>query len=161
MDASAPDTPEAIAELMARAYRHQTPWRASDVAGMAASALTRIHREPGGVLIARVVADEAEILALAVDPAHQRQGVAARLLDAFHRGAAAEGVTRTVLDVAEDNAPARALYGAAGYHETARRPAYYPRAGAPAAAALLMARPVTEGHDAGAPPDGGGAGKTG
>ncbi|WP_306132695.1 GNAT family N-acetyltransferase [Roseivivax marinus] len=139
-------TPDDIAALMQRAYRHQTPWRPDDVAAVTARRTTRVFSDDGAVLIAQVVADEAEILALATDPDRQREGRAARLLDTFHAEMAEGGVTRTVLDVAEDNAPALALYESRGYRTTAARAAYYKRPEGGHADALLMARPMTEGH---------------
>jgi len=54
--------------------------------------------------------------------------------------AAAVGVSRLLLEVAEDNDAARALYAAAGFTGIARRPAYYRRPDAPAAGALVLAR---------------------
>ena len=140
-------TPEDMAGLMVRAYRHQTPWRASDIEGLLGRSVTRVYTAETGFLIAQVIADEAEILALATDPAAQRQGIASRLLDEFHADTGSAGVVRTVLDVAEDNLPARALYSRHGYTETARRAGYYPRRDGPAAAALLMSRTVTAGHN--------------
>ncbi|SLN15065.1 ribosomal-protein-alanine N-acetyltransferase [Roseivivax jejudonensis] len=138
-------TPEDIAALMARAYRHQEPWRAVDVAAMLDRPVSRLLTAPGAVLIAQVVADEAEILALATDPGTQRRGVARGLLARFHDDAAADGVTRAVLDVAEDNEPARTLYASAGYVETARRHRYYARRDGTRADALLMARALPAG----------------
>jgi ribosomal-protein-alanine N-acetyltransferase len=79
----------------------------------------------GGMLLARVTADEAEVLTLAVAPQARRQGVATALLT----GAMAEAQVRTarsmVLEVAVGNAAARALYALAGFVESGRRPRYY------------------------------------
>jgi ribosomal protein S18 acetylase RimI-like enzyme len=55
------------------------------------------------------------ITGLAVDPAHRRRGVARRLLDAAIREATARGARRLTLRVLAPNAPARALYEAAGF----------------------------------------------
>ncbi|WP_223163006.1 GNAT family N-acetyltransferase [Roseivivax sediminis] len=131
-----------MAALMARAYRHQAPWGAADIAALSARPVTRLIGAPEGFLIAQVVADEAEILALATDPAAQRQGVASDLLTQFHTLCASEGVTRAVLDVAHDNDPALALYTRFGYAETARRAGYYRRPDGSRADALLMARAI-------------------
>ena len=45
------------------------------------------------------------------------------------------------LEVAEDNAAARALYRAAGWNETGRRRGYYPRPGG-ALDAITLAKPL-------------------
>jgi len=80
----------------------------------------------GGMVLARVAADQAEILALAVIPAVRRQGRGAALLAAAEARAAAAGAAAMFLEVAEPNAPARSLYARAGYAPAGRRRAYYP-----------------------------------
>jgi ribosomal-protein-alanine N-acetyltransferase len=83
----------------------------------------------GGMVLARAAGGEAEILALAVAPSGRRQGRGARLLAAAEAEAARRGGGAMYLEVAETNAPARALYGRAGYREVGRRRAYYPDGG--------------------------------
>lgn len=118
-------TPEDAAALFAAAYRHQAPWDSAAIAATLATKGARLFASPGGVLIARILGDEAEILALATDPAQQRSGVATALLAQFHEAAAQAGARTAFLEVAERNAPARALYARAGYAEIGRRPGYY------------------------------------
>ena len=79
----------------------------------------------GGMLLARVAADEAEVLALAVAPSAARQGRGAALLAAAESQAAASGARIMYLEVAEANTAARALYARAGYAPLGRRAAYY------------------------------------
>ena len=79
----------------------------------------------GAMLLARVAADQAEILTLAVAPPIRRQGSARALLAQAHALAAAAGAVSMFLEVALGNAPAQALYTAAGYREVGRRPRYY------------------------------------
>ena len=81
--------------------------------------------EPGGFILARVAADEAEILTLAVVPEARRQGLARALLDATHPMAARLGAAALFLEVAESNLAGRALYRATGYEEVGRRRDYY------------------------------------
>jgi ribosomal-protein-alanine N-acetyltransferase len=78
-----------------------------------------------GLVLVRQAADEAEILTLATLPVARRQGVARRLLAAALHWAAAAGARRVFLEVSEANAPARALYAAAGFTTCGRRPRYY------------------------------------
>lgn len=54
---------------------------------------------------------------LFVDDGARRQGVAQALLDAAARFARDNGAAGVMLETAHDNAPARALYRAAGWHE--------------------------------------------
>jgi ribosomal-protein-alanine N-acetyltransferase len=85
--------------------------------------------EGEGFILARLAADEAEILTLAVDPAARRRGVGGALLAGAMARAAAGGAASMFLEVAEGNAAARALYAAAGFAPVGRRRRYYPDGG--------------------------------
>ncbi len=78
-----------------------------------------------GFVIGRQVADEAEILNLAVPVAERRKGQASALLrtivNSFRRG----GVTRVFLEVRESNAAAIAFYEKFAFCKTGRRRGYY------------------------------------
>ncbi|HEX5325314.1 MAG TPA: GNAT family N-acetyltransferase [Acetobacteraceae bacterium] len=80
----------------------------------------------GGMILARVIADQAEVLTLAVSPASRRRGVATALLEAVLRESAARGAGAVFLEVSSANLPARALYAAAGFRQVGWRPHYYP-----------------------------------
>jgi ribosomal-protein-alanine N-acetyltransferase len=82
---------------------------------------------PAGFALYRAVADEAELLTLAVAPERRRRGLGAGLLAACEAGARAAGATRMFLEVAAGNAAARALYDRAGFRQCGRRPGYYRR----------------------------------
>ena len=82
--------------------------------------------DPDGLALARVAADEAELLTVGVLPRARRRGVGCALLRASGEEAARRGATRLFLEVAETNAPARALYAQAGLVEVGRRRRYYP-----------------------------------
>ncbi|MNE73850.1 ribosomal-protein-alanine N-acetyltransferase [compost metagenome] len=84
------------------------------------------------------MADEAEILTLAVRPSARRSGLGARLVEAAVVRAAALGAERMFLEVAGDNAAARALYARAGFHEAGRRRGYYARADGSREDALVL-----------------------
>jgi ribosomal-protein-alanine N-acetyltransferase len=79
----------------------------------------------GGMLLARIVRDEAEVLTLAVAPAARRQGIAAGLLREARGLAAACGAAAIFLEVATGNAAALALYCREGFAEIGRRRRYY------------------------------------
>ena len=66
--------------------------------------------------------DEAELLNLAVHPAHHRKGVASALLNQLCQTAKGP----IFLEVAENNLPAIALYEKHGWSQIGIRPAYYP-----------------------------------
>jgi ribosomal protein S18 acetylase RimI-like enzyme len=59
---------------------------------------------------------------LAAYPAHRGRGLGARLLGLAERIAAAQGLSRMSVIVADDNPGAARLYARHGYGETARRP---------------------------------------
>ncbi len=90
----------------------------------------------GGMVLGRIAADEAEILALAVLPERRRVGRGRTLLAAAEQHVAAAGGRVVFLEVSQANEAARALYAAAGYREVGRRNRYYPDG----ADALVLAR---------------------
>lgn len=126
----------ALAALHAEAF--DTPWSAQAFADLLDQAGVVLEGADDGFILIRAVADEAEILTLAVRPSARRQGLGGRLVEAGSRRAVDLGATRMFLEVAEDNAPARGLYEALGFEAAGRRPRYYPRAEGPAVDALLL-----------------------
>jgi ribosomal-protein-alanine N-acetyltransferase len=80
-----------------------------------------------GFILMRCVAGEAEVLTLAVHPAKRGQGLGARLVEAGLVLMAAQNAERCFLEVAEDNAPAIAVYRKSGFHVHGQRKDYYSR----------------------------------
>lgn len=120
-------------------------WTRSQCSGilpMAGVSLTIAEegRTPIGFSLVRRVADEAELLLLAVDPAQQRRGIGQALLDEFVASALAHGAHRLHLEVRDGN-PAIDLYNAAGFVSVGRRRNYYhgPEGEAFDAVTLLLA----------------------
>lgn len=131
-----------MARLHAAAFAEDRPWSEDEFIGLLAQPTVFALGDDRAFALIRVVADEAELLTIATDPACRRQGLARGLMDLWHRAAADKGARRALLEVAEDNHAAIRLYAACGYAECARRPDYYTsRAGAPVAA-LIMDRPL-------------------
>ncbi|MGQ0567400.1 MAG: GNAT family N-acetyltransferase [Gemmobacter sp.] len=137
-------TPQAMAALHARAFADQRPWSEAEFAGLVASPHTVVLAEPMGFLLGRVVAGEAEVLTLAVEPAARRQGHGTALLARFLALAVARGAVQAFLDVAADNAPALALYARAGFAVAGRRRGYFARPHGPAADAIVMSRALPD-----------------
>jgi len=94
--------------------------------------------QPEGFVMARVAADEAEILTLLVLPPYRRSGLARRLLEASFDNAKMHGAEKMYLEVASSNEAAQQLYTKVGFTLVGRRTAYY----ASGADALLLARPL-------------------
>jgi ribosomal-protein-alanine N-acetyltransferase len=94
-----------------------------------------------GFLAARQVADEAEILNIAVHRDFRRKGVASALLlaalDKFQRST----ITRVFLELRESNRPARALYERNGFVPSGLRKSYYRD---PAEHALCMRKKLAD-----------------
>jgi ribosomal-protein-alanine N-acetyltransferase len=80
---------------------------------------------PDGFVLARVAADEAEILTLAVVPSARRRGLARDLLKAALARAAQSGAAAMLLEVANTNTAARALYAGLGFVQVGLRRGYY------------------------------------
>jgi [ribosomal protein S18]-alanine N-acetyltransferase len=78
-----------------------------------------------GILIGRVVADEFEILNLAVAKEHRRQRVATRLVSAAVESARIAGAVKAYLEVRASNEGAIAFYSRVGFRVSGRRPNYY------------------------------------
>lgn len=101
---------------------------------------------PVGLLLVQATMDDADILTLGVLPgAWRRRGLARRLLGLGAASLRADGITRLVLEVAEDNAGAVAFYRAEGFAEVGRRRGYFTGEPGRARDALVMARPIDPG----------------
>ena len=87
--------------------------------------LARTAGQAAGLVLARVVADECEILWLVVLTLWRRRGIGRNLLQAALRTAAGLGANTAYLEVAETNRAAIELYGAEGFQPCGRRRAYY------------------------------------
>ena len=83
----------------------------------------------------RTMADEVEVLGLAVAPGSRRRGLARWLLRLALGLARRRGARTAFLEVRPSNGAAIALYGALGFGEAGRRPRYYQQ---PAEDALVL-----------------------
>ena len=110
---------------------YPTPWSAALYLDELRRPTNRVYRVArrgprvigyGGAMI---VHDEGHITSVAVDPAAQGGGVAARLLAAVHRGALAKGATAMTLEVRASNRRAQELYRRFGYVPAGARKDYY------------------------------------
>lgn len=119
------DSP-ALAALHAAAFPPAEAWGADAFVLMLEMPGSFGLFEPGaGLILARVVAGEAEILTLGVVPAARGAGLGAALLAAALEGAVLRGATVMFLEVAAGNAAAFALYRRAGFLKVGRRRRYY------------------------------------
>lgn len=129
--------PETLAEIHAASFDTPRPWSAAEFADLVASPLCILVTVPDGFALGRAVADEAELLTIAVRPEARRKGAGRALVAAFLAEARRRGAARAFLEVADDNGAAIGLYRSAGFAETGRRAGYYGRGAAPVDAVLL------------------------
>ncbi|PWK60857.1 GNAT family N-acetyltransferase [Roseicyclus mahoneyensis] len=135
-------TPARMAAIHAAAFggRGQV-WSEAEIAAMCARpAIHSIGVDDDGFALLQILAPEAELLTLAVDPLAQGRGLGRITLEAAMARAARAGATTMFLEVAEDNAAACALYRRAGFMQTGRRRGYYARKGATPVDALILSR---------------------
>jgi ribosomal-protein-alanine N-acetyltransferase len=137
-------TPAKMAALHGATFTTPRPWSEAEFAELLASPLCFALTEPGGFLLGRVVAGEAELLTLAVAADQRRRGIGAALVQAFLQESQARGADSAFLEVAEGNTPARALYAAAGFHPAGKRRSYYQRPDGGAEDALILVRSLIE-----------------
>lgn len=131
-----------LAEVHATAFDGETgaAWDAAAFAALLELPGVRVEAEDGGFILIRTVVDEAEVLTLAVRPQARRRGLGLKLVAAGARAARAAGADRLFLEVADDNAAARALYARAGFVESGLRRAYYARPDGARRDAVVMTR---------------------
>jgi ribosomal-protein-alanine N-acetyltransferase len=127
------DDLDSVMTVMEGAFgsRYGEAWTRSQLAGilpMSGVTLT-VAREPAngaavGFSLFRVIADEAELLLLAVLPSHHRRGVGRHLLEDFMQRSRNDRVARIHLEVRDGN-PALSMYSDVGFAPVGRRRNYY------------------------------------
>lgn len=137
-----------IAALYAEAF--DEPWPEPSVRELMASpgvwgliASEEDGGRPVGFVLARVVAREAEVLAIGTPPAARRAGVARRLMQAALR-LARPHADAFYLEVGRDNPAAAALYLSLGFIEVGLRRDYYRRADGTRVDAAIMRLDLSE-----------------
>ena len=98
-----------------------------------------------GYGILSIAAGEAHILNLCIDPQCRALGYGEQLLDEMLYRARAAAVREVFLEVRPSNQAALALYSKKGFHQIARRPAYYQANDGREDAAVLAKKLVTKG----------------
>jgi ribosomal-protein-alanine N-acetyltransferase len=127
------DDLESVMRVMEGAFgeRFGEAWTRSQLAGIlpmgGVSLLVARGSDSGGAVgfsLFRTVADESELLLLAVLPSHHRRGIGRWLLEDYLKRARNEGVARVHLEVRDGN-PAVAMYHDVGFAPVGRRRNYY------------------------------------
>jgi ribosomal-protein-alanine N-acetyltransferase len=137
-----PTTPDDLGELaLLEQAAFSDPWSSEMLteALETRGAVALVADDPAGrvcgSVMARVAADEGEILTIAVAPALRGHGLGRRLLDAALEQLVSRGARSVWLEVRPSNHAARAMYRAAGFAAAGLRRGYYRR---PAEDALVL-----------------------
>lgn len=96
-----------------------------------------------GFVVSRMAADEAEILSIALAPAHRGRGLSRELFLTHLGHLAGRGIRTVFLEVEENNQAAKRLYERAGFVVAGRRERYYKEAGGQELNALVMRRDLS------------------
>jgi ribosomal-protein-alanine N-acetyltransferase len=137
------DDLDAIMTLEASGFEHAGWSRDSWATELTASDRQVLaYRDADDRLVAvatlHLVEDFADLLRVVVSPERRGQGIARKLLIASILMAQASGAVRVLLEVEEDNVPARAVYTRLGFSPIDRRRDYY----GPGLHALVMELPI-------------------
>lgn len=133
VQAAGVDDLDAVMQVMEAAFgtTYGEAWTRSQCAGIlpmaGVSLMVARDGESGDTLgfsLFRNVADDAELLLLAVRPDRHRQGIGTLLLDDFLASASRKGAARVHLEVRDGN-PAVDMYRASGFAPVGRRRNYY------------------------------------
>ncbi len=137
------DKAEQCAAIHAASFAHS--WSVAEFetllsskSSLGVAALDPATGELRGFSLARIAADEAEILTIAVHQSFRNRGVGRALLADNLARLTAIHVQSLFLEVERGNSPALALYSRAGFREVGQRPGYYRKPGAPSVGALVL-----------------------
>jgi ribosomal-protein-alanine N-acetyltransferase len=142
---------DALAVVHAASFAH--PWPAEEIRDlvMTPGGYGVVCESPGsqtpaaGFILCRAIAGDAEVLTLAVAPSHRRRGLGLVLIEAAAGLALGLGAEALFLEVADDNAPAIALYESAGFERVGRRRGYYAKGRRTPADAFVYRRALNSG----------------
>lgn len=146
IDAAQPADIDALVEIHAAGFRRG--WSADEIDGLIADRTVMSHvlrreslfgtRRPLGFILVRTVADQAEVLTIAVAPAARGRGYGRSLMEEALRSLYRELVPEIFLEVDENNASAVSLYHSLGFVEVGRRKGYYADGQGPGGTALVL-----------------------
>ena len=118
-------TPAEMAELHRAEPTGQRAWSETEFSAMLSASNAVSVTCDAGFAVGQVIVDEAELFLIMTKPEHRKQGVGHRILATFEQQAFQNAVRRIILEVADTNEAARALYSANGYQQIAVRKNYY------------------------------------
>lgn len=114
-----------LAQLHARSGLLLRPWSEQEYQDLLALDRTIVTETNAGFAIGQIIATEAELLMIVVEPDRRKVGAGRTLLDTFEDRCRKRNVTEIFLEVGESNQAARRLYSKAGFHQVGLRKNYY------------------------------------
>jgi len=133
-------TPERLAELHAQCFHTPRPWSADEFKDLLAQNSTHLIHHKHGFALIMLAGPEAELLTLAVDPAHRRQGIARQLIAKLETTCRENNVEDVFLEVVDTNIGAQSLYTATGFERRGARKDYYNGPKGTKVSAIIMAK---------------------
>ena len=118
-------TPAEMAQLHRAEPTGQRAWSEAEFSAMLNASNALSVTCDAGFAVGQVIVDEAELFLIITKPEHRKQGFGRRILATFEQRAFQNAVRRIILEVADTNTAARALYSANGYQQIAVRKNYY------------------------------------
>lgn len=136
-----PDVYDVIAELHQMAF--EQGWSAQSIADLfekqdASGWVLKTHGTLTCFAITLPCVDNSELITIATHPDFRGKGLAGQLLRFAIEANRQLDFAQLLLEVAEDNLAAIALYEKTGFQVDGRRPRYYQRKDSPAKDAILM-----------------------
>jgi ribosomal protein S18 acetylase RimI-like enzyme len=126
-----------VCDLSRRAFRRYGPYEEIlprwFISGLSMVVLAETRGGPVGfAMMTRMAhrgagAETAEIMAIAVEPARQGQGVGQTLMEALEAKAKEASIRRLILHTATDNKAAKGLFSLLGFRVIATRKCFYPQ----------------------------------
>lgn len=134
-------TPARMADIHAACFGDAPrPWRDDEFESYINGSAYVLWEADTALAVVQIIADEAELLTLAVDPMQQRTGLGRKLMARIETLARDHNCASIVLEVAETNTAARALYETFGFAEVGYRKNYYAPIGKTRLSALVLRR---------------------
>ena len=118
-------TPAEMAVLHCAEPTGQRAWSEAEFSAMLSAGNALSVTCDAGFAVGQVIVDEAELFLIMTKPEYRKQGVGHRILATFEQQAFQNAVRRIILEVADTNEAALALYSANGYQQIAVRKNYY------------------------------------
>jgi len=118
-------TPADMAHLHSQEPTGQRAWSEAEFTALLSEKNALSVISDSGFALGRTTLDEAELFLIMTKPSHRNQGIGRRILRTFEEQAREHALQRVILEVADTNTAAKALYISNGYQKIAIRKNYY------------------------------------